>query len=38
LEQATNGEDLKAKLAAAGIGAATPQRDDILARIRAKQG
>lgn len=38
LEKATNGEDLKVKLAAAGIGTATPQRDDILARIRAKQG
>ena len=38
LEQATNGEDLKAKLAAAGIGSSGPSRSDIMARIRAKNG
>ncbi|CAM4065784.1 PspA/IM30 family protein [Pseudoalteromonas byunsanensis] len=38
LEAETNGEDLKAKLAQAGIGASNPKGEDILARIKAKQG
>ncbi|WP_105166683.1 PspA/IM30 family protein [Pseudoalteromonas sp. T1lg23B] len=38
LEAETNGEDLKAKLAQAGIGGSNPKSEDILARIKAKQG
>lgn len=37
LEEATSGDDLKKKLADAGIGASTPKRDEILARIKAKK-
>ncbi|ATC92890.1 PspA/IM30 family protein [Pseudoalteromonas tunicata] len=37
LESATNGDDLKAKLAQAGIGEQNQKSSDILARIKAKQ-
>ncbi|WP_199609274.1 PspA/IM30 family protein [Flocculibacter collagenilyticus] len=37
LEAATNGDDLKAKLADAGIGAQNQKSSDILARIKAKK-
>ncbi|MBT3197780.1 MAG: PspA/IM30 family protein, partial [Gammaproteobacteria bacterium] len=38
LEQATNGDELKTKLAAAGIGESRPGREDIMARIRNRRG
>jgi len=38
LEAATNGDDLKAKLAEAGIGEQKQKSNDILERIKAKQG
>ncbi|BBN83070.1 phage shock protein A [Pseudoalteromonas sp. A25] len=38
LEAETNGDDLKAKLADAGIGATSSNSADILARIKAKKG
>ncbi|MCF6436573.1 MULTISPECIES: PspA/IM30 family protein [Pseudoalteromonas] len=38
LESQTNGDDLKAKMAQAGIGASNPKSEDILARIKAKKG
>lgn len=37
LESATDGSDLKAKMAEAGIGSQNPSSNDILARIKAKQ-
>lgn len=37
LEADTNGDDLKAKMAEAGIGDTNPKSADILARIKAKQ-
>ncbi|PAJ75476.1 phage shock protein A [Pseudoalteromonas sp. NBT06-2] len=38
LESASNGDDLKAKMAEAGIGGSNTKNSDILARIKAKQG
>ncbi|NOU51106.1 PspA/IM30 family protein [Pseudoalteromonas sp. JBTF-M23] len=38
LEAETNGDDLKAKMAEAGIGSTNASGADILARIKAKQG
>jgi phage shock protein A len=37
LEAANNGDDFKAKLAEAGIGATNKKSSDILDRIKAKQ-
>ena len=37
LADAASGDDLKAKMAAAGIGVKKPSRDAIMARIKARQ-